>query len=401
MRVALCSGHLHSVALAYADGDVLTDQGERLVVDEFPAITIHCIPPHPKPTKRFDTIGNTLRGILDGLRNRFLPALRPNGFLPEDRLVLALPGVATKRDFKNARGCVAASGSPISPANVHVIDDTFAGLIAASQSTQGICAFAGAGASVYMGTPSGEFRRSTDTCKPFKRDGFGPMLGDHGSGFELAMSALRKIFRHLDELQQQPAGVSDGSGDVAASSATTELMEELIRRCGRKQEDDDENVLQVWFEELLAERPLDWRAGIVDLAIPITLMAENGNLAAKGLVKTVAEGLVETVKTALRLDDFDEMGSATIYCQGRMFWHSREYYDTVKTMLKNYKPGNPVKMAPYKPIVGALLVAAAPDWTVPSSTERRKIVDEINSIPPSDKRHEFLHNRDWDAHAAP
>lgn len=411
LRIAVCSGHLYSTAVAYADGMPLTDQGETIVVrgKPLPGIGIHCIPKHDDPAERFKEMGSRLRDILAQLRASLSSNLRPDGFLREDRLVLAVPGVSAECDFAIGKECVKAAGWPIVDnfGNVQIIDDTIAGLFAASWSTKGICAFAGAGASVYVGTAQGMPRSSTHSFKPWKLDGFGPMLGDHGSGFHLAVLTLRTMFRRFDEFmlkkrsndaspQDSPAG---GGGDASpqdgpASEGPSDwekLRRALHDHIRYEQQTNDEIDLQTWFEDRVANEPLRWRTDIVSLAIPIMKEARRGNGLARRLVRRVARSFVDTICMALGQRVFHDMkDSATIYCQGRMFWHSKTYFRVVKRLLQRELPYNPVKIAPFKPIVGALLVARSSDWTIPDNVQQAEVREAILAIARDDPRFELL-----------
>ena len=185
MKIAVCSGHKNSVVLAYADDEPVTPRGQKLlVVAERHHLNLHCL----AGSRRRVEMKKRLKHILTHLKADFSQKWKRRGIRPEDRLTLCLPGISTILDHQVGEDCVRDAGWPVAePANYCIIDDTYAGLIAAGpQSTQGICAFAGTGASVYMGTPDGSIRNFTPD-KVFKLDGFGAMLGDHGSGFRLAL----------------------------------------------------------------------------------------------------------------------------------------------------------------------------------------------------------------------
>src|SRR5262249_1231202 len=159
---------------------------------------------------------------------------KERGFSQEDRLVLSLPGVSSLADLELGQSCIRNAGWVVrSPDNYLVVDDTYAGLIGGALSTQGICAFAGTGASVYLGQPTGHQRFIAG--KGGKLDGFGPMIGDHGSGFRLAMATLERMGRDLDE---------SGWGGISP------LFEQLLTSLGADWAAIQKRGLQNGFDDL-------------------------------------------------------------------------------------------------------------------------------------------------------
>jgi len=382
MRIAVSSGHTESVVLAYAEGLPLSEHGTPVVIRTSPSsLNLHSIGNDEQKLSR------NLDQALAKLREGFSPAFRQIPFGPDDRLVLSLPGVSTTQDLKTGEKCVLGSSWPTSGTpNYCIVDDTYAGLIAGALSTQGICAFAGTGASVYMGTPHGN-SRVFQPIKPFKLDGYGPMFGDHGSAFRLAMRTLEEICREFDfPIIGNPP--KEGRG----VHGLPELFDQLVRQMKKmvRPEFTEWNFLQNWFDALMANQTPDWRFKIADLAKVITPAAEAGDSFARTMVEDAAMGMAETLGRALELEDFEDMHSVTIYCQGGMFRHSKWYLDRVAFWLHDETNGwgkkNPTKLSTFRHCVGALLVAVSQNWTVPNTDVVAAIRTALSAVV-GDSRH--------------
>ena len=376
MRIGIGSGHRKSVILAFAEGGRLDELGGRLYIQTGPALNIHCL------DEEDGRLSDRLQKILTSLQQSLPQPRRESGFRPEDRLALSLPGVSTYWDQDVGENCVAGSDWPrANPPNFCVVDDTFAGLIAGALSTRGICAFAGTGASVYMGTPDGA-SGSYVVGPPDKWDGFGPLLGDHGSAFRMAVTTLERICCDLNECV-----MTDRPTEGRGRHGLPVLFDKLIRKIRKnfQQGDEARSVLQYWIDGLLANRKPDWRFQIAELAKVITEAAETGDRFAQAMVDEAAAGIVRTLCSALNHEDFAEMHSVPIYCQGGMFRHSPFYLQRVTDLLRKDGKNNLVELARYRPCVGALLIAASPDWNVPHDEGINAILKAIDSIPHHDR----------------
>jgi N-acetylglucosamine kinase-like BadF-type ATPase len=380
LKVAVHSGHTQSVVLAYADDVPLTVSGETMIVETGPSLNIHC-PINIDEAKTCEVLADNLNKILNALTTQ-LVAPWQHAFTPEDRLVLALPGVSTMHDLAIGHSIARLSKWQIGDTrNYAIVDDTYAGLIAGARSTRGICAFAGTGASVYMGTSDGEDCTYFPT-KPFKFDGLGPMLGDHGSGFRLAMTALETIGRELDVCRHSDTR-KEGRNPHGLPILFDALIEEIEKSYPKLYEEP--SFLQNWFDDLMANHNPDWRFRIARLATIVTTAAEKGDPFARGLVEEAADSMVGTLQSALDLDDFMAMRTTRIYCQGGMFRHSRIYRERVAARMKDF--GNvAVELARYRPCVGALLIAASHNWSAPDN-EITSAIESAVSLIPDNKRH--------------
>lgn len=345
MWIAIASGHADTLVLVYAS--------KERIVSAF--ILPQSLNPHCYPEKKVIAF---LRSILIKIRQD----IRIEEFDAGDRLVLSLPGVSTPHDKARARRCIIAAGWPDDRRiPCFPVDDTCAGLVAGLQAAEGICAFAGSGASVFVAEGGGFV-----LGKPFKLDGWGPIIGDFGGGFRLAMSTLEHLCVALDEKTELPV---------------------LFERILQAEKGLRPPVgMQIWFNSLLKRKGDAWRLHISQLATIITKAADEGDDFAKQRVRDAAAGMANTLHTALKV--FPRMIGKPITCQGGMFRNCNFYFDEVKARIeKTY--GNPVDRAQFHPAVGALLMAASDDWTVPQGQEVRHILSAVRDLN-GDQRARFV-----------
>jgi N-acetylglucosamine kinase-like BadF-type ATPase len=368
MKIAVSSGHQASTIVAYADPGITLSAGRPFYVGVGDSLNLHCIPDT-------QTLASRLRAMLDVFQATLPDPLRARGFTADDRLVLSLPGVSSATDLARGKECIDEAGWPAGKGDTSlVVDDTYAGLIAGARCTHGICAFAGTGASVYLGSPSYANHQAFLPDKSFKLDGFGPMIGDHGSGFRLAMATLERMGRDLDEY-----GVK----------AITSLYEQLLKALKTDWSLIRNKGLQNGIDDLMASSGPNWRFKIADLGKVITAAAAAGDLIAIKQVTEAARAMGRTLR--IGIDLFDDLDDAPIHCQGGMFRNSELYRRKVREYLN--RPEEQVVLATYKPVVGALLLAAAQDWAVVQGDYiQQDILKAVESILPGDPAHALLFN---------
>jgi N-acetylglucosamine kinase-like BadF-type ATPase len=274
------------------------------------------------------------------------------------KLVLAVPGAEVSYGQQLAETCLFTNGWR-DRSKFFIADDTWAGLIGGGLSRHGICAFAGTGAAVYVGM--GKFTAG----KQQKIDGWGHVLGDYGSGYQLALKMFRFLGRALDRGEQPPL-----FNDILAEDP----------RIG-----DLDNV-QHWFDQLYVLHPEDWRIRFARMAKVATLAAnraENPDADARRLVIESAEEMAESVDLAISRF-LPESSELPVILQGGMFEFNQLFRLTVRNILKQ-RHSNEVKMAVFRPVVGAGLMACAEDSMLPDESVRRNIADSIRKLQPQER----------------
>jgi N-acetylglucosamine kinase-like BadF-type ATPase len=348
LNIGISGGHQTSTAVAVRDGAIVAcATGEGL--------NLHTIQ-HLKVAGRLGALLDLL-GDSVGLKTA---ALREQ----TDQLVFAVPGAETTTGQQLAETCLLLNDWR-DRSRFYVADDTWAGLIGGLLRGRGICAIAGTGAAVYVGL--GEF--SYDH-KHHKIDGWGHVLGDYGSGFQLALKMFRSFGRVFD-CGQEPS-----------------LFRELLKVEPRIK--GPENV-QHWFDQLYIVHPEDWRVRFARLAAVATHAAdrrEEPDEAARALVGESAAAMAQSISLAIKRFQPESRELPIVY-QGGMFAHSLFYRQTVtRSIRREFGSNVDIKMAAYRPVVGAALMACADDHMLPSENVQQSIAGSIAALPPAD--HEVL-----------
>jgi N-acetylglucosamine kinase-like BadF-type ATPase len=274
------------------------------------------------------------------------------------KLVLAVPGAEVSYGQQLAEMCLFTNGWR-DRSKFFIADDTWAGLIGGGLSRHGICAFAGTGAAVYVGM--GRFAAG----KHHKIDGWGHVLGDYGSGYQLALKMFRFLGRALDRGEQPP------------------LFNDILAEDPRISDLDN---VQHWFDQLYVLHPEDWRIRFARMGKVATLAAnraENPDADARRLVVESAEEMAESVDLAISRF-LPESRELPVILQGGMFEFNHLFRLTVRRILKR-RHSNEVRMAVFRPVVGAGLMACAEDSMLPDERVQRNITDSIMKLQPHER----------------
>lgn len=343
--IAVNGGHTSSVACA-----VRTDLGVvEVVKDE--SLNLHTYP-HQVITYRFE-------GLLDKLANKLRVRLDD---LPScaERIVLSMPGAGTKQDQALIEVCLLRPLWKDSKRYL-ILDDTWAGLVAGTWSSRGTCAFAGTGASIYVGNTLG---KSVEFFgKPNKIDGWGPIIGDFGSGFQLTTDMFRLFNREFDKGNEP------------------KLFNKVL-----EEEPDigDIGNAQRWFDTLYIRFSYDWRIRFAKLASAATSAADSAEPypCAKALVEKTAKEMVNSIEIAV--GKFPGVKALPVVLQGGMFEYSRLYTRLVSEEVEKLTSGG-VYLALFRPIVGALIVALGDSVELPSQCRISNLCERIKEMPEEER----------------
>lgn len=286
------------------------------------------------------------------------------------RITVSLPGVTDERPSEKL------AAMPWSTEDcLQVVDDTWAGLMGGTLDRTGVCAIAGTGASVFVGL--GEF--PFPLGKPWKLDGFGPILGDWGSGFRLATRFLEEYGWHYDRFGNQEL---------------IPLFDELLAaEVGIKTVDG----VQRWFDDLRTSRPHDWHIEFAMVAAVVTNAAEREKRdpfavdlvkeSARQLARTIQIGLTRAERALVKREERRlTVESLKVVCIGGQFWHSTVYFDEVKKAVGETFRNNEVILAKFTPVVGAALMAYADDRILPAEEDLVEIGRSILAHPTAAER---------------
>jgi N-acetylglucosamine kinase-like BadF-type ATPase len=270
-------------------------------------------------------------------------------------MALALPGAGAVDDQALAKISLL---QPYWASREHytVLDDTWAGLVAGTFTCRGTCAFAGTGASIYVNDKDKKVRRFYG--KPHKIDGWGPIIGDFGSGFQLAVHFFRFINRQYDR------GIKP------------DLFIELVKREPAIRE---LKHTQRWFDTLFLMNPNEWRTRFAKLAAVVTSAAElsDPDPDAEMLVQKAANEMIESIKIAL--ERFPHARNFPVVFQGGMFEHSRLYRRLVTEAIES-EVNACAYLALFRPVVGAVLLAMADEeQSVGPFVVEQSVIRELHS----------------------
>lgn len=197
--------------------------------------------------------------------------------------------------------------------SISVVDDTWAGMFVETGEPRGICAFAGTGASVSIAS------KGFSSDKSMKIDGWGHIIGDHGSGFQVASDFFRKLGRDFD------LGIKSG------------FYESLRQYCDPKENrssrlkclPEDHGLVQAWFDELKDTHEREWLVRFAELAKPCLQYVDKNpsDLSALAIAEKAANDFLETIRIAIGRSN--QMGLVLpLILQGEMF-QSKFYRESV------------------------------------------------------------------------
>lgn len=351
IALSIASGHTRSVALLW--------KSHKLQVATAASLSFHHVDRA--------TIIQRLKGLRKtlGLGNASLPT------------VITLPGVSHPAHITIASELLKAAGW--NPEDCRHIDDTVAGLIAELGTLDGVCAFSGTGASVFVGV--GLPVLPSPAVRPYKLDGWGPLLGDRGSGFRLGLGVVRLALKHFDNFGTKPGFYRDFQA----------LEPEL----------EDPANAQNWFDQLLESKSrtrgkqsgLNWNVRIARLAQIVTRRLEslspeqfdnpgkyNLDHDTCGLISLLIESAVdmaESINSALSQSEECSNRAVPVVCHGGNFRFSEHYLRIVSESVRSLS--SRVIRAHRHPVIGGLAVAMSPDMDLPSPEACNELWNEIDA----------------------
>lgn len=312
--LALSGGHSNSsAALVERDGTCVGVVRRRLSLS-----------PHVFPDPR--DLGAQIRVLIDEL-------FESSNIAEEvlNAVTLSMPGAARSTESDLVRRSIVESGCLVDPDQVVVVDDTMAGLLAGLvplHETSGICAFAGTGASVIVGD-------ALNAGTAEKLDGWGPLLGDHGSAFRIALMALQSACRSRDRRRQ--------------ATEKLEFFSARVPECGGA------DGVQAWFDGLCEARRSEtlpaWYVRVADLAHCICEAADQGVGWLAALVRRSAQDMSKTIKIAR--GRWRGKKDPALVLQGGLFAGCKTYLDEVHRLVCRQSFAS-IQLARYRPIVGAI-----------------------------------------------
>jgi glucosamine kinase len=230
--------------------------------------------------------------------------------------VLGVAGIDTDEERKRLLSGVTELSAPVTLA----VNDVVAAWAAGSLASPGIAAISGTGSNTFGVNSRGAAWR----C-----GGWGHIVGDEGSGYLVAVKAIRAVLAYRD-----------GRNDW------TELVPRLLDFYGLRQIEDIKPVIYQDFD----------KARIASFAQQVAEAAHRGDELATGIFQQAAAALAEQISTVYRALDFG--GPAEVTLIGSNFRAGEVFIGPLREHLRHVTGGRDFA-APKLPAVGGSLWLAA------------------------------------------
>jgi N-acetylglucosamine kinase-like BadF-type ATPase len=260
--------------------------------------------------------------LQSALENSILSALQNAGELPENviHVCLGMSGVTP------LAGEIAQALVPSAQVLVH--HDAVTALAGASIGQQGVIVIAGTGAVAYGQLDDGRSARTS---------GWGYIMGDEGSGYDIGCGALRAATQ-----------ASDGRG------RPTLLMERIPQHFGM-------NDLRAVHRSIYSHQIT--RPQIASLASVVGMTAQDGDIVAQELLRMAGAHLATAALAVIEDLDMLEEGMI-VYTAGGVFQAGEAVLAPFRETLQTRSPSSLVDAPAFSPIIGGLLLALRAAGTI-------------------------------------
>lgn len=181
---------------------------------------------------------------------------------------------------------------------------------------------------VISGTGSIAYGLTGDRRK-FRVGGWGHLLGDEGSGYDIGIRTLRAAMRSHDGIEP-PTMLGDMIAQAYGFAAVTELRGYI-------------------YQPHLKKHDI---ARFAELCIRAD---ERGDAAASGILQTAARDLAESAAALVHKDDW--FASCDLVTTGSIFIYSKRFAEAFGEELRRRAPGVRIRPATREPAYGAALLA--------------------------------------------
>jgi N-acetylglucosamine kinase-like BadF-type ATPase len=380
-------------------------------------------------------------------RNRFKDGLLEvidEKNLDDCYVCLSMPGISTEKHLLDAKKLLTQFDQLREADTSSIVDDTVAGLIAGIGSLEGVCVFSGSGSSVFNGL--GLSSLPEIALRPQKIDGYGPLLGDRGSGFKITVELLSKslIVAEHNEARRALGYSSTDANEVWQLLSRQDPSLEELGNC------------QAWFDQLIEnstrsqiKRILEWletkHPAIKKELLEAVDLGERSQHTDPDLIKKNPQDTQEPTPWYVRiahlnekvmkaidlqynekkisLHNFGEPGSWTdlactalsraaiemanstriamhasddqkkikIVCQGGMMRKSEFYFQEFKRVFSGLR--REIFRSPYPPVIGALAVAIKQNNAPPNYVKEFKAIKNLDDLKSLRKEHPENENK--------
>jgi len=237
-------------------------------------------------------------------------------------VALGLAGMATNQEQQQADTLIRHSFHKLLPdmSSFYITHDAQIALMAGLGRQHGIIAIAGTGAIVYGLTPTGNQKRA---------GGWGHILGDKGSGYEIGLMTLQQVMLAYDNV-----------------AAPTLLTERVLQHYGLNEPPD---LRQLMYQPHIQKKHIAEAASVCIYA------AIEGDTVATDIITRAAHDLA-SLTAALRHQD-DWLATSEVAVTGSIFNYSELFLNTYRDELKIAGHRGAVILSSHKPAYGAALLA--------------------------------------------
>ena len=307
-----------------------------------------------------------------------------SAFSSEDveKVALTLPGVSHFEDVLAGKKLLEELGLPTIKEKAVVLDDTLSALVAGAGTFKGVGVVAGTGASAVNAYP---LHALTETISyPLKKDGLGPLLGDHGSGFKLGVEFLSWYFRERQlegDIPQELLEELAASGEeVFVKPQVAQLwFDKMIERAGHSKDSTDhkkeKNGNAIHEDHVSPSKAWNMRFSSIAQVVTDYVDKEGAAEAVRDLVDNAALDIFNTICAANR---HTPPGIApSVYCYGGMFANSIRYWEQIKGYFRETFEAGTIQRVPYHTSVGGLLMCQTDSWTEPTRDALNELVSRL------------------------
>ena len=257
-----------------------------------------------------------IKGSVQNIKSALMEAM---GLSKLKRISIAVLGVAGSETQKKLVEELTRSLDFVD--RVEVMNDSFICLAAGTLGKPGVVVVAGTGSITLALDDEGKVARA---------GGWGYLLEDEGSGFQLGREAVLETLRFLE-------------GRAAYSKLVDAVLEKL----------EAKEVSDLLSSIYVCENPVLILASLAPLVVKL---AEGGDSAAMRIVKKATEGLASCVASVISRSSFSSR-PIPVVLSGGVFSGSSIFLKTFKLKLSKLVPDADVRLLKLEPVVGALILA--------------------------------------------
>ncbi|MBC7262961.1 MAG: hypothetical protein H5T64_01210 [Chloroflexi bacterium] len=294
--------------------------------------------------------------VLISLRQLFQHIGLPSGRSSDPCMMVCIcsGGVTSDFDSERLHEVLAHLGWGHVPAII--TNDAYAALVGGTLQGSGIAMTVGSSATVYGRTTAGQ---------EHKIGGWGSMVSDPGSGYEIGRQALRAAYRSFD------------GSDFRCPVLERHLIEWLGEWTGLRFQ--DMSTVIDWLDRVRERGEI---ARVSEIVPAVDRAANDRNSpdpVAQAILSNAANELFASYKAVREQLDFGDEPYPVVI-QGGILEHVHSLRRELVSKIRRYDPMAQVNFPKYRPVVGALLFAVARQLKLPGADQMRMVEESILSL---------------------